>query len=61
MPNEISYMREQFNMLVPNKNGYISMQNFKAVSFFLFFFFFRNSFFGISIPGDPTILIFRRL
>ncbi|CAA6669163.1 unnamed protein product [Spirodela intermedia] len=30
MPNEISYMREQFTMLGPNKNGYISMQSFKT-------------------------------
>ncbi|XP_078435524.1 CDPK-related kinase 1-like [Wolffia australiana] len=30
MPHEISYLREQFSILGPNKKGYISMQSFKS-------------------------------
>ena len=32
MPHEISFMREQFSILGPNKNGFISLQSFKAVT-----------------------------
>lgn len=39
---QLFYLREQFALLGPNKGGYISLQNFKAVSFdspysFMFF------------------------
>jgi serine/threonine protein kinase len=39
---QLAYMREQFTLLGPNKNGFISMQNFKTVSSFsnLIFFLF---------------------
>ena len=31
---QLAYLREQFTLLGPNKNGFISMQNFKTVSSF---------------------------
>lgn len=30
--NQLFYVREQFELLSPNKNGYISLQNLKSVS-----------------------------
>lgn len=33
---QLAYLQEQFALLVPNKNGYVSLQNLKAVSYFLF-------------------------
>ena len=29
---QLTYLREQFTMLGPNKSGYVSVQNFKSVS-----------------------------
>ena len=31
---QLAYLREQFTLLGPSKNGYISMQNYKTVSYF---------------------------
>jgi hypothetical protein len=33
--DELNYLKEQFSLLQPNKNDTISLENIKAVSFFL--------------------------
>lgn len=34
--NQLFYLREQFELLGPNKNGYISLQNLKTVGILTF-------------------------
>lgn len=31
--NELMYLRLQFNLLEPNKDGHVSLENFRVVSF----------------------------
>lgn len=55
---QLTYLREQFTLLGPNKSGYISLQNFKTVSnlsfsFLLFHFFHLSGFFCCSLFSSP--------
>lgn len=39
--DELFYLKEQFALLEPNKNGTISLENIKAVGFFPYVFLFK--------------------